>query len=90
MAYSRWSDSVWYIYWVGIHGVDMHRKATQTIKVGFKHDLDKAKEYQYGQLKKMNHATIKFDFDCTEEQAKEAWGYIKTFMKDVEKHEYKY
>lgn len=79
MAYSRWSNSRWFTYWVAIDEYDRDKQLF---------DISAMKVFSYRELKDDIEGCLKtvrvLDPDASEEEYEELRGYMQEFLKDIE------
>jgi hypothetical protein len=87
MSYSRWSNSYWYTLWVCSDGFEIKEKE--------RFDVCGIHMFSYKELKTdLDQCIIKVVDFCkercevqpTQEQINELKGYMRSFIKDVDKH----
>ena len=85
MAYSRWIDSKFYTYWASMNSV--YDKGDEVFIVH--NDLKSYQGFTYSECKEMIESKLKLKGRMNaidnDEEAEELQGYMKKFIKDVDK-----
>ena len=79
MSYSRWSNSVWYTFWIGTTGSG---KGSQFMNINCTMQLsyDLLKESTLESISK-----IKYISGYSDKEIKELFGYMQEFVADIDR-----
>lgn len=86
MAYARWSDSDWYIFWNANSPKD---RDSQMLSVWW--TIDKMHTWTYAELREFDLyedelliSSIRLTYECSVDDAIECIGHMRDFLQDVD------